>query len=173
MNALSRLLCIAALALATFANAQASYSPATIFTWVGNAIGEGFTNQTMWFFGTDTHTNASGTGIMQIDKVGQSVPVLISLASSTNKLGTNVFAFVYSVDGSTYDLANPKLIGVENGTPVAGGVQQTIFTNLPTYEAGWMKLYYMSNFCPAAAGGTALTFTTNITVMYGQKFPNK
>jgi hypothetical protein len=135
---MKKLVSLLAASLLTAGAYAQTYAPQTLGTFVGAA--QAATNVA---FVIDCRKQASVT--LQVDNI-----------MSTSATDVQTVAIARSVDGLTYS-TTLQAIAV---TPVAS-TASTMFTNLPTYGCGYMKIAYVTN---AAATGIA----TN-TFKYGIK----
>jgi hypothetical protein len=122
-----------------------------------------YASQTLWTTngaGIPAATAVAGNAVMDV-RYQEKVGVQITAQSDTSGAGVG-FMFVPSVDGSTYASAGVKTESAwKLVTFTPAQTATTIFTNLDTYGAGFMKLSYITNTTGAAC--------TNISVKYGIK----
>ena len=110
---------------------------------------------------TATIASATATNIAAVIDCRKQNTVAVQItAYGDTGVAANNAVFLYSVDGVTYSpgtgAGQSKTVAF---TPTTAGA--TVFTNLQTYGAGYLKLAYVTNDTGAAV--------TNLSIKYGVK----
>jgi hypothetical protein len=144
-----------------------------LLTSSSGPVGAQSANAGLTYFGPTTLVSG-GTNVVTADATNtitavradvpraDSIALFISVKPHTSNSVSLTLGFTRSLDGTTYDTANPLLVNCSGTTNTGSGNVVSLATNVPVGAVPYLKLVTLDN-------NEAIAVATNVTVTYGFK----